>query len=92
MDKALFDRWGSPVHGVGADHEEIRPRLFHADRSLDHEFGQPVPVAGFLQSLELGEVHRMEDALGGMAAAQTRLNAGVDQTVVFDRRMPRHAA
>ncbi len=86
------DRIGHPVHGVGADDNEVGAAAFEPLRGLDHLDGQRAPVAGVLETFDVAEIDRVHQAAGGMHAAETFAHLLIDDAVILGRAFPAHAA
>ena len=91
LDRGL-DGLGRPVHRVGADDHAFRPGRFDPAGGVDHQIRHPLPIVRFLESLDLGELHRPKNEPGRGVSAQALLDALVDEPVIVRRRMPGHSA
>jgi hypothetical protein len=86
------DRIGQAMHGVGAQHDEVRAAPLQPERGLPHRVGQPVPLTLVLKPLDRVEIDGPHQALRRMHAAQPPVHLLIDDAVVLGRAFPAHAA
>ncbi len=80
------------VHGVGGEHQDLRPRVLQPGRVGGQKLPSLLPVAGGLQPLDLGEVVGTDQQAGGVHPAQPGTHFLVDDLFIDDRRFPAHSA
>jgi len=80
------------VHGVRADHDEIRAGLFQVRRCVAQDSRALIPFARGLTALDLVEIHAVHQHLRRVQAAQLALDDLVDDLVIGHRALPAHAA
>jgi len=83
---------GDPVHGVRHAKQELSARALEPLRLGCEVARAVVPEVAADEALDLGEIDRADDDLGGVPAAQPGIHRLIDEPVVFGRGLVAHAA
>src|SRR5215208_4779385 len=86
------DRIGHLVHRVGAQHEQLGAGAHERPRLASEQRARFLPAAGALELLDVGEVDRSQQAVGGVQTAEPLAGRLVDQPLVLRRGLPAHPA
>src|SRR5215213_4704016 len=80
------------VHRVGAEHEQLGAGAYERPRLASEQRARLLPAAGTLELLDVGEVDRTQQAVGGVQTAEPLAGRLVDQPVVLRGGLPAHSA
>ena len=88
----LCDRVRHPVHGVGAQNDEVRSVLFDPACRPREGRGRLFPPALMLEPLDGSEVDAVHQSIGRMMAAKSLFDRLVDHPIVDGQGLQTHPA